>query len=283
MAKNKKVVYTAIAGRYDELVDHSYVNPDWDYVCFSDLDLSSNKNKSWTIKPLIFDKLDATRNNRWHKLNPHLALPEYEHSVYIDANAEVVSKAFFDMIDNVIHNDGLIALSKHPDRDCIYDELQACIDLSKDDPTVMNQQIKYIKESGYPAHNGLYANFLIYRQHTNSQVIVAMDKWWKMVSTMSRRDQLSLPFVLWQSKLEVTNLPVTAYIDDDKVKFWPHNSDARDEIIKVIKQLDDAKYHNQLQHDKIVELDQELRAIKTSRSWKAARKISKISGDLRGK
>ena len=36
---NKKVVFTAIFGNYDNLKTPEYINPDWDYVCFTD-----NKN-----------------------------------------------------------------------------------------------------------------------------------------------------------------------------------------------------------------------------------------------
>jgi hypothetical protein len=34
--KPTKVIYTCISGNYDTLHDNIYVNPDWDYVCFTD-------------------------------------------------------------------------------------------------------------------------------------------------------------------------------------------------------------------------------------------------------
>ena len=90
--KNKKagVIYTCITGGYDKLRSHTHTNPNWDYVCFTD-DLSM-ENPSWEIRSLFFDKLDNVRKQRWHKLHPHMLFPEYEKSIWIDANINVLKK-----------------------------------------------------------------------------------------------------------------------------------------------------------------------------------------------
>ena len=130
-----KVVYTCITDSYDDLFDHRFVHPDWDYICFSDTAKPNDSNRSWQIRPLRYAKLDPTRNNRWHKINPHLLLSKYRYSLYVDANIEITSIEFFDNIDKSMN----FAVSKHQERNCAYKEQKVCAKLKKDDPVAMEK------------------------------------------------------------------------------------------------------------------------------------------------
>ena len=44
---------------------------------------------------------------------------------------------------------------------------------------------------------------VIVREHNDPRVIEAMNLWWKEIDNGSRRDQLSLPYVLWNRELSV--------------------------------------------------------------------------------
>ena len=101
LGKRDKIIYTAFSGKYDILpICPTCYNNDWDYVLFTD-------NKTliklkyfgvWQIRPLAFDKLDATRNARWHKTHPHILFPEYKESLWIDANIDIVGDNIFKTI-----------------------------------------------------------------------------------------------------------------------------------------------------------------------------------------
>lgn len=91
--KAKRVIYTCITGKYDTLKTMKYIDKDWDYICFTD-NASIKPDGVWEIKPLQFSELDNSRNNRWHKLNPHLILSDYENSIYIDGNIRIKTKNF---------------------------------------------------------------------------------------------------------------------------------------------------------------------------------------------
>lgn len=67
--KTDKVIYTCLTGNYDNLINHYYINPDWDYICFTDNEnlLKSSENGIWQIRKLIYSKLSPSLNNRWHK------------------------------------------------------------------------------------------------------------------------------------------------------------------------------------------------------------------------
>jgi hypothetical protein len=216
----KGVIYTCITGGYDALTNHTFIDQNWDYVCFTDdLSVSDVDNYSWQIRPLRFDKLDNTRNQRWHKIHPHILFPEYKKSIWLDANINILNENVFADIDKAIDESRLISIAPHPERNCIYDELIACVTLGKDDEAVMRKQVDLIRIAGFPEKNGLFETNIIYRDHHNYQVIEIMKDWWWWMENYSRRDQLSLPYVLWQHKLEVKPLADISYRCGDGIEF----------------------------------------------------------------
>lgn len=241
--KNKKikkgVIYTCITGGYDLLINHTYIDNNWDYVCFADNSSISNLDNSvWQIKPLVFDKLDNIRNQRWHKLHPHILFPEYKKSIWLDANINILNKDVFTDIDRAMDQSRLISIAPHPDRNCIYDELIACISLGKDDEGVMRKQMTLIRSAGLPEQNGLFETCIMYRQHHNYQVIKITKDWWWWIENYSRRDQLSLTYVLWKHKLEVKPLTDISYRYSDGIEFINNtNHLTKEELIVQKAQL----------------------------------------------
>lgn len=207
--KNTKlgIIYTCITGNYDDLKDYSFKNSDWDYVCFTDnKDILNNKKSMWKIKPLAFGDLDDVRNQRWHKLHPHILFPEYKKSIWLDANVDITSKEMFDDIDMAGKEGAAMSIAVHPDRDCIYKEAQACIDLGKDNEQTIRRQVQILKEKSFPQKNGLFETNIVYREHNNKKVIKIMNDWWWWIENYSRRDQLSLNYVLWKNDFRVRPL-----------------------------------------------------------------------------
>ncbi len=101
--KAKSVIYTCITNDYDdihELETYAYINYDWDYICFTDNenDIKAERVGIWQIRPLQYNKSDVSRNNRWHKMHPHILFPEYKDSIYIDANINILSDFLFNEI-----------------------------------------------------------------------------------------------------------------------------------------------------------------------------------------
>ena len=83
---NNIVVYTAIFGGKDDLIDPEFIPENCDFVCFTDKDFKSD---IWDVRKIesIFD--DPVRNARMYKVLPHKYLSEYEYSVWIDGNMMV--------------------------------------------------------------------------------------------------------------------------------------------------------------------------------------------------
>ena len=215
---NKKVIYTCITNRYDNLFVHTYINNDWDYICYTDDKFLINAKiyGNWIIKPLQFDELDNTRNNRWHKMHPHIILKEYDHSIYIDGNIDIKTSYLFECVDKMINDGQTLSIPPHFERNCLYDEAKVLIENKIDDVNIINSQIKKYEDEGFPKQNGLSENSLIYRFHNDSEIISIMEDWWDILKNYSKRDQLGLFYVLWKHNYKMQYLLDTAIKLDTK-------------------------------------------------------------------
>jgi hypothetical protein len=202
------------------------------------LSISNVDNSAWQIRPLFFDKLDNIRNQRWHKIHPHILFPEYKKSIWLDANINVLKKDIFDDIDKVIDQSRLISIAQHWERNCIYDEFIECMALGKDEEAVMRKQENLIRSFGFPEKYGLFETNIMYRDHHNYRVIKIMKDWWWWIENYSRRDQLSLTYVLWKHKLEVKPLNDISYRCSDGIEFINNTSHVtKEELIVQRAQL----------------------------------------------
>ncbi len=203
---NKVVVYTGAFGDNYGFIPQKKVEG-IDFVCFTD---DNNKVKfPWKPMPLKFEGDNEVLKNRHPKLLPHLYFNQYEVSIYIDSNFLIVgdihellkSLGDFKMVtfDHTQTDDS---------RDCIYEEYNAILEIAerkgvfKDDPVVMEKQIELLKLEGYPKKNGLIKGGVLIRKHNDTKVIKVMEEWWHMVSSMSKRDQLSFNYVAWKNKFK---------------------------------------------------------------------------------
>ncbi|MEL7666007.1 MAG: ATP-grasp fold amidoligase family protein [Candidatus Shapirobacteria bacterium] len=221
--KAKVVIYTANSENYDKLINHTYLSKDFNYVCFTDKKI---KNPGvWEIRPIKKTKLDSVRTSKYYKLFPHEVLPNYKYSVWIDTNVDVTSNILEKRVNELIKKKIKIAIPPHFERNCIYQEAKACIVFQKDNPDIILKQINFLKKEKYPKNNGLFENNLIFRDHNDSKIIKVMEDWWWMISNFSRRDQLSLNYVLWKNKTKCEKLfsQNARFMNDDFI-FNEHNT-----------------------------------------------------------
>jgi len=196
--KNNKVIYTSLVGKQDQLISPKIIYDDFDYICFSNDISTSKKIGVWNIRSIPYSNPDDTRLSRYVKLNPHLVLPEYEYSIWIDANIEIIDTTLKEQTLNLIKSSSKIANVKHPWSNCIYDDIYECIYRVKDKIPTLISQYKFLIAEGYPIKNGLYENGLIFRKHKDEEVISISNNWWKIYTQYSKRDQLSLCYVYWK-------------------------------------------------------------------------------------
>jgi hypothetical protein len=232
--KARIVIYTAISNNYDNLIQPTYISKNFDYICFTNKKIKFPG--IWKIKLLKDISSDPTKNSRYYKINAHKFLKKYEYSIWIDSNINVITNKLENKILSLIKNKQILSINIHPERKCVYDEAKACIDQQKDDPEVILKEMNYLKKKKYPVNNGLYEDCIIYRRHGDSKITKLMNDWWYMVKNFSKRDQLSLNYVLWKNKIKCTQMfPINLRFMGNDFEFYDHN-------IKVVSTLSvDAK------------------------------------------
>jgi len=202
----KKVVYTALTGSYDNLVQHTYVDPSYDYICFSN-DFKEKKIGIWTIKRIPFETRDVQLLSRYPKLQPYKVLPEYELSLYVDANVDIKTPYVFQRIEEFDREGVVLAGVKHQTNNCLYAEsLKVLLNGKEKNSSLVKKQMSLYKAEGFPLNYGMYEANVIFRRHNNEQVVKQCDDWWFYRVNYSKRDQLSYSFTLWKNSIPFTYL-----------------------------------------------------------------------------
>jgi hypothetical protein len=204
MRQNKVVIYTAIAGGVDDLIQHSYRSEDFNYVCFSDRPIDNPG--IWEVRLMKKSQLDDVRKAKYYKLFPHELFSEYQHSVWVDGSIDIRDDSLEKKVFALIRDSALIAANVHPHRTCSYEEANACISMGKDDAETILRQVDFMKSNGFSQDLGLYELMIIYRRHQDRKVIKLMADWWWMIKTFSRRDQISFMYALNKNHMVCTKL-----------------------------------------------------------------------------
>ena len=189
-------VITALSGLREKLYDPQTVFPGVDYYAFVD---NPQDVKIWKQLPLLNftydDKYKNRRNAKIYKIMPHLFFPQHEIHIWHDVSHALVKDPFEIAETYLKQND--IALFKHTQRTCIYDEAKILNELGYDHKENIDRQIQYYKDCGMPENLGLFELPVSIRKNTPK--IQAMNlAWWEQICRFSSRDQVSLPFCMWK-------------------------------------------------------------------------------------
>lgn len=206
--KNKKVViYSAIIGRYDNILEPMYEPDNVDYIMFTDQNLES---KIWNVKN-IPEKISKLNNpiliNRYIKFHPYelFSEQEYDYSIYVDGNILIVSD-LTSMI-NLIDKDYGIGMHKHYSRNCTYDEALTCIYNKKGNAKAIRKMINEYKEENFPKQYGLLEAPIIVSDLKNEISLKLQNEIYdKLISTETYRDQLCIPYVLWKNNIQIEKI-----------------------------------------------------------------------------
>lgn len=193
-SKNRKVIYTCIFGKYDDLKDPIVHNPNWDYICFTDQNF---KSKVWDVRRIPIDCLneDKRKVQRKMKILAHRYLKNYDVSIWIDGNMQLTIDPD-EAVSLYAHN--AFSLLAHPERICLYDELDACVRLGKDSAESMDVLRRKFKSEKYPVNNGMAQTGVMIRQHTDDSIHGFCEMWWSYVRDYSHRDQTVFNYTLWK-------------------------------------------------------------------------------------
>ena len=193
----KTAVYTCIVGAYDELRQPVVLDAGFDFICFVGKgEKSAPRIGAWEIRELPQTLGDATLDARWAKTHPHVLLPDYAASVWIDGNIALLDGSLFAAAQAKAAAGVKFSGVPHPDRDCTYAEARKCFDMRYLKLGGLLGVWFYLWICGLPRHAGLMESNLVFRRHQDPAVVAFDERWWRLIRNLSRRDQLSLMLCL---------------------------------------------------------------------------------------
>ena len=195
----KIAVYTSVFGNYDKIKEPLYVSDRCDYFAITDQDIPSDSvwKKIDCSKIEGFEDLDNYHKSKFCKFFPHKILPDYEYSIWIDGNAQIVAD-MYPLVDRMADNH-VMATFQNPLHNCIYTERNFLIYLDAVKMEEIDKQINDYKNVGFPKKFGMREFTIIVRKHNDKKLHKYMEEWWEQVNMYTMRDQISFPFVLFKN------------------------------------------------------------------------------------
>lgn len=201
-------IYTAIFGSYDSLLEPAWVPDNCDFFIITDQSIPSTSK--WKTVKVDWKSVGVDGNvkrNRYCKMFPHKlpTISEYKYSIYIDGNVKPVTD--FTAFINMLGEYGM-GFHLHSSRECVYEEAKVCIYSGKDTKENINAHMDYLRKQGFPENYGMLECNLIVRDHDDAAMKKVMEMWWEEFCKRSKRDQLSLPYVLFKNGIKVESVGV---------------------------------------------------------------------------
>ena len=197
---NKFVIYTAIVGKYDEILQPKVVDSQFDYILFSN-DINKKNIGVWLIRPIKYYNKDQIKIARWVKTHPEDLLPEYEFSIWMDANIQIESDFIYNRTNELFVKNFPISSIIHPERNCIYEEMFIVFFWNYESITTIIRWSNFLQRNLFPCNIGLNETNILFRNHLSPKVMEIDRLWWSFINEYSRRDQLSFNYVLWKLQL----------------------------------------------------------------------------------
>ena len=217
MESLRRCVYTTLIDGHDELDEQPMASRSTiPFICLAnDRNLKSN---GWEVRqaPIIFG-MDKIRSKKDIKIRPHLHLPDFDQSLYID-NTVILGDTpdvLFERYSNILG----FCLPHHSYHDTVLDEfLEIAHDDCFDDQSRIFEQLNhYAFDSAETLQEKPYWTGILLRDHRNSAVRNMLETWAAHVFRYSGRDQLSVNLAFRQSGL------TPQVLETDDFSSWLHS------------------------------------------------------------
>lgn len=204
-------VYTCITGDYDQVIKPQKLSSSCDYYLITDTPTNVPVYKVLDIGEIVPENISNPKDqNRYCKMHGFEIFPEYEYSIYLDGSIEIIGD-IYEYIYSV-GNSGL-AMLRHPQRQCIYEEGIVVSALNKANEAETKRLLSGYAKEGMPRNYGLFECGIVVSSHNNSIGKRILEQWYKEYMKSKLRDQLVLPYVLWNEGLPSS---VIGYVDNGR-------------------------------------------------------------------
>jgi hypothetical protein len=292
----KRVIYTNIIGDYERLNEELVPDfPGIPLLCFTDnKNLKSDKWNCVYIEPKFSS--DPIRSSRYLKIIGHELLNEFEEIMWVDNCVQLKPNAV--SLFNIYLKSNDLAIPIHSFRENLKEEFITVLDYGYDDPRILlNQMNDYNHESSEILKSKVFWNGIILKRN-NLIVKDAMRLWFDQLLKYSKRDQLSLPYVLSKVKINFESINIDNF--ESEFHKWPislnrkskhtqENKEFLSNILNImsnykLKQLEESRNLEVKQLQEVItnlrvyikESDMILKGIISSNSWKLTNPLRKL-------
>lgn len=215
----KILVITGQAGHKGEIKDPSMGSfPNVDYVAYTDKPLQVS---TWQCRHMPQFSTDSQyahrRNAKLGKVLGWLLEPGYDYYVWHDSVCEIQVHPQ-QLISDHMHGHTQMALWRHPERDCAYEEADKVAWYGVEHEHLIQASKQFLQEHNWPPHAGLFELTSFVYKNT-AQVQQALLCWWELICRYSSRDQILFPYVLHKHNICYSVLPgcALAYAGNNKL------------------------------------------------------------------
>lgn len=177
--------------------------------------------------PFPFTALDNRMKAKYFKLQAHKILPDFDAYIWIDGAFKIKSENFVSKMISELHGND-IAVTKHPDRNCIFAEADFVLSgLNRGSKYFQSRyaasrlELEISRYQSFQKGKGLYACGLFARWN-NDHVNNFFDKWWERCLQYSAFDQLSFPILAEENNIKINPLTFSNYLDNEFYKIEKH-------------------------------------------------------------
>lgn len=214
-----RCVYTTLVGQYEPLNEQPVRHrSNFRFICLTDD--PSLRSESWEcrlVTPLL--PMDPVRSQRELKIRPHVWMPEFSGSLYIDNS--VVLKEPPERFFELMGPDQRFLLPFHSFRETVLDEFIEVAHVGLDDEMRLLDQLNHYTLS-HPSvlMERPWWTAIMVRDHQSAQVRKMLDIWALHVHRYSRRDQLSVNVAFGDAGFHPAALEIDNFVSD--LHTWPH-------------------------------------------------------------
>ncbi|HEY4250762.1 MAG TPA: hypothetical protein VGM87_06165 [Roseomonas sp.] len=215
-------LYTVMMGGYERLNEQPVAtHSTLPFICLTDD--PALRSGSWDchlVEP-VFPR-DPVRSQRDLKIRPHLHLPGFARSIYID-NTVILKEPPERLLELADPATGFL-LPAHGSRETVLDEFLEVSRVGFDDSVRIFEQLHhYMLHGPEVLQERPWWTAIMVRDHRSARVRAMLEIWALHVMRYSRRDQLSVNTAFRAAGLQPTLLPVPLL--DSDLHRWPEAAD----------------------------------------------------------
>lgn len=230
---NSYVIYTCVTDNYDTATKAPAGAGDVPTVYFTDRNRGAPHG--WSVKALMSPPRISLGHdiNRYHKMFPHRLFPEYRYSVYLDGNIEFEGD-LGETVARFAASGAALGAFQHPAGRSLREEVAMCRELGKFDRHDLQRyqsQLSAYQDEGFSLSDPITANYFLVRDHYHPRIQTAMSLWWSQTFEFTKRDQVSLGYVLWKTQLPWVFLDKVPVLAVGRVLRTGHRRSLRERMV----------------------------------------------------